>query len=94
MLPRLAYIVLPAVPIYSYLFIQFKFREGTDDLHRVERDGDDAQQQVVNVFRGVVLAAPVVRAFLNSMSCLKKVLWRNLFGIWTKELIVQDYYML
>lgn len=49
------------------------------------------QLQVVDVFRGVVFAASVFRAFLNSMSNLKKVLWRNLFGIWAKELIVQDY---
>ena len=62
-----------------------------DDLHRVERDGDDVQVQGVDVFRGVVLAAPVFRAFLNSMSSFKKALWRNLFGIWAKELIVQDY---
>jgi hypothetical protein len=62
-----------------------------DDLHRVERDGDDVQVQGVDVFRGVVLAAPVFRAFLNSMSSFKKALWQNLFGIWAKELIVQDY---
>ncbi len=49
----------------SFLFFQFEFRERADDLHRFERDGDDAQQQVVDVFRVVVLAAPVVRIVLN-----------------------------
>ena len=59
--------------------------------HRFERDGDDAQQQVVDVFRVVVLAAPVVRVILNPILCSEKASWRNLFRIWANVLIVQDY---